>query len=86
MQEEGVFNADETHFQIDKKNEHKFDMRGDENIIFADFVSGEEGMKMMLLLGGRACAEMGLPMMILKNASLSYPLRSISDTVPGACS
>lgn len=42
-------------------------------------------MKMMLLLGGVTRAEMGLPMMIFKKHSWSYPIRGVHDTFPGAC-
>ena len=58
-------------------------MKGDCNVRFADVVSGDEGMTMMVLLGGCPEAHMGLPMLVFKNGNRSYPIRAVPDNVPG---
>ena len=83
LHEEDVYNADETHFKIDTNDGRTLAMRGDEEVRFADVVSGDDGMTMMLLLGGCPQAEMGLPLIVFKNDNSSYPIRGVADDVPG---
>lgn len=85
LKEDNVFNADETHFKLDTNDGRTLAMRGDENIKFADIVSGNEGMTLMLTLGGGSKARMEVPMLIFKNSNSSYPIRGLEDRVPGVC-
>lgn len=85
IHEENVFNADETHFKIDTNDGKTLAMRGDEHIRFSDVVSGDDGMTMMLLLGGCPAAHMGMPFIVFKNGNSSYPIRGVADDVPGVC-
>ena len=50
--EECVFNVDETHFVIDTNDEHTLAQEGKETVKFAQVVSGDERMTLMVMLGG----------------------------------
>lgn len=52
LDEECVFNADETHFYVNLDDGHTLAMKGDTAIKYSDVVSGDMGMKMMVMLGG----------------------------------
>lgn len=85
LNEEDSYNADETHFKLDTNDGRTLAMKGDESVRFADIVSGEDGMTMMLLLGGCPAAEMGLTLLVFKNGKYSYPIRGVPHDVPGVC-
>lgn len=80
-----VYNADETHFVVDLNDGRTLAMKGDKDVKFADVVSGDVGMTMMVLLGGGATAHLGLPFMIFQNKLGSYPIQGVPDNVPGVC-
>lgn len=83
IHEDDVSNADETQFQIDLNDGRTLEMRGDHNIRFADVVSGDQGMTMMLLIGGGSRAEFGITMIIFKNDGCYYQIRGTPDNVLG---
>ena len=81
--EDCVFNADETHFVIDTHDGHTLAMKGDETVKFAQVVSGDEGMKMMVMLGGCHRSHLEVPMIVFQNKTCSYPIRGLHDDYPG---
>lgn len=83
LREEDIFNSDETHFIIHLHNNRTLSKRGDTEIKYADVVSGDDGMTMMVTLGGGCDGHMGVPMIIFKNAFRSYPIRGLCDDIPG---
>lgn len=83
LNEEDIFNSDETHFVIYLHRNHTLAKRGEKEIKYADVLSGGDGMTMMVTLGGGSDGTMDVPLMILKNVSRSYPIRGLSDDVPG---
>lgn len=83
LHEQDLFNADETHCVIHLHNSRTLAKRGESEVKYADVVSGDEGMTLMVLLGGGCNAQMGVPMIIFKNASRSYPIRGVQDDTPG---
>ncbi len=76
---------DETHFVINVDNERTLGVRGDNNVKYADVVSGGEGMTMMVCLTGGATSYMQAPMLIFANKSCSYPIATVPNKVPGVC-
>jgi hypothetical protein len=82
--DENLFeNADETHFVINMDNEKTLGFRGDNNVKYADVVSGGMGMTMLVRLTGGPGAIICAPFMILQNASGSYPIRGVPENFPG---
>lgn len=55
LKEEDVFNADETHFVINMDNHKTLALKGDEHVKYADVVSCDVGITMMVRWQGRNC-------------------------------
>lgn len=85
LNEDTIENADETHFVFNMDNGRTVGMRGDEHVKYADVVSGDEGITMMVRVTGGARAAIQTPMLVFKNDNSSYPIRGVPDTVPGVC-
>jgi len=83
LKEEDVFNAGETHFVIDQHNDKTLGRRGDDEVKYADVVSGDEGMTMMVLIAGGPQATICPPFLIFKNPNSFYPIRGVPDVAPG---
>lgn len=83
--EDNVFNADETHFVVDLHDCRTLAMKGDTEVKFADVVSGDVGMTMMIMLGGGSRARLEIPFMIFQNERCSYPIQGVPDNVTGVC-
>jgi hypothetical protein len=77
---------DETHFVINVDNGRTLGVRGDNDVKYADVVSGGEGMTMMVCLTGGVTSYIQAPMLIFTNKSSSYPTATVPDNVPGVCS
>ncbi|KAL3691653.1 hypothetical protein R1sor_005304 [Riccia sorocarpa] len=75
-------NADETHFVINMDNSHTLGFRGDENVKYADVVSGRVSMTMVVKVTGGRSARISSPFMIFQNDQCSYPIRGVPDNVP----
>lgn len=78
-----MFNADETHFVIAQKDGPTLAMKVYEDVSFAYVVSGDDGLIMMLMLGGGCYASIQSPVLISKNSSRSYPIQGCHDNLPG---
>ncbi|KAL3676680.1 hypothetical protein R1sor_026628 [Riccia sorocarpa] len=76
-------NADETYFVINMDNGHTLGFRGDENVKYADVVSGGVSMTMVVKVTGGRSARISSPFMIFQNDQCSYPIRGVPDNVPG---
>lgn len=85
LDEECIFNADETHFCINLDDGHTLAMKGDKEVKYSDVVSGDMGMTMMVTLGGGSKPRFEIPMMIFQNDRCSHPIQGVPDTVPGVC-
>lgn len=57
---------------------------GDEDVKYADVVSGGEGMTMVLKMTGGPTGMIQPPMLIFRNAARSYPIKGVPDNVTGA--
>lgn len=79
------FNADETHVVFEKITAKTLEMKEDENVKFADVVSGGEGMTMMVKISGACDAQIRPPFLIFQNVASSYPILGCPDDVSGAC-
>ena len=61
-------------------------MREDNDVKYADVVSGGQGMTMMVCITGGPSALIQAPMMILTNTNrTSYPIMQVPDNLPGVC-
>lgn len=85
LDEDCLFNADETHFSVNLDDGHTLAMKGDKNVKYSDVVSGDMGMTMMVMLGGGSKPRFEIPMIIFQNYRCSYPIQGIADNVPGVC-
>ena len=83
IDENDVKNADETHFVIDMDNGSTLGFTGDEEVKYADVVSGGEGMNMLVRLSGGRDATIEPPFMVFKNKDRNYPMRGTADNIPG---
>lgn len=83
LDEDVVENVDETHFVINMDNGKTLGFRGDENVKYADVVSGGIGMTMVVRITGGPLARIEVPMIIFQNDNCSYPIRGLEDAVPG---
>ena len=78
-----VENVDETHFIINMDNGKTLGFRGDNDVKYADVVSGGVGMTMVVRLTGGPSSKICAPFMIFQNDNSSYPIRGVPDNVPG---
>jgi hypothetical protein len=85
IDEEMVENWDETHFVINMDTGKTLGFRGDNDVKYADVVSGGMGMTMVVRLTGGPYAEICTPLMIFQNQQCSYPINGVPDNVPGVC-
>ena len=83
LNEDLVFNMDETHFVVNMDDKKTLALKGDTEIKYADVVSGDEGISMVLRMSGGEHSRLTCPMLIFKNKSRSYPIRNVPDDVPG---
>jgi hypothetical protein len=83
IDEEMVENWDETHFVINMDNGKTLGFRGDNDVKYADVMSGGMGMTMVVRLTGGLYAEICTPLMIFQNQQCSYPINGVTDNVPG---
>ncbi|KAH9530592.1 hypothetical protein CY35_20G010900 [Sphagnum magellanicum] len=80
-----VENIDETHCKVNLDNDKTLGFRGDNDVKYADVVSGGMGMTLMIRLTGGPHARIYNPCVIFQNASESYPIRRVPNDVPGVC-
>ena len=59
--------------------------RGAEEFKYADVVSGDEGMNMMVRITSGRHARVESPMLVFQNQISSYPIRNVPDNVAGVC-
>lgn len=78
-----VENVDETHSVINMDNGKTLGFQGDENVKYADVVSGGIGMTMVVCITGGPLARIEVPMIIFQNDNCSYPIRDLEDAIPG---
>lgn len=57
--------------------------RGDNDVKYADVVSGGMGMTMVVRLTGGPGSTICPPFMIFQNPNCSYPIRGVPDDIPG---
>ena len=74
-----VENADETHFVIDMDNGRTLGFSGQEEVKYADAVSGGEEMTMVVRISSGRDAKIEA----FKNANRSYPIRGVPDDICG---
>ncbi len=83
LDEDLVENIDGTRFVINMDNGRTLCFAGDDNVKYADVVSGGEGIAMIVRLTGGQRAQIETPFLIFVNKSRNYPLRNLPDDVTG---
>lgn len=83
LNEDLVENLDETHFIVNMDNGKTLGFRGDDNVKYADVVSGGVGMTMVVRIRGGRHAAIEPAFMIFQNANRNYPINGIPDDIPG---
>ena len=83
FKEDCMANMDETRFIINMDNCRTLGFRGDDNVKYADVVSGTTGMTMVVLLSGGTRSNICPPCMIFINKDSNYPIRGVPDDVTG---
>ncbi|KAL3692456.1 hypothetical protein R1sor_006107 [Riccia sorocarpa] len=78
-------NLDETHFCVNMDNGRTLSFRGDEQISYADVVSGSICIRMVVKVTRGPAARICRPFMIFKKHDSTYAIRAVTDTVPGVC-
>lgn len=58
---------------------------GDGYVKFAGVVSGNNGMTMMVMMGGCSDAQLSILMLVFQKNSRRFPIRGNPDNVPGLC-
>ena len=76
LDENTVENVDETHFIINMDNGRTLGFRGDDNVKYADVVSGGVGMTMVVRLTGGPHAAICPPFMIFRTQSVVFLMMS----------
>ncbi|KAL0241661.1 hypothetical protein GEMRC1_006896 [Eukaryota sp. GEM-RC1] len=82
LDEDYVYNFDETHFIIDMVNKRTLGVRGEDQVSFADVVSGTEGFTVVVKIRGGSRAKVTAPFLIFKNQLCSYPIKGTKDDDP----
>lgn len=86
LDEDTVENAEETHFLFNMDNGKTLEIRGEQEVLYADFVSFEDPITMMVwLTGGKKNASIQPPIIVFQNSSLFYPILGVPNNVPGVC-
>lgn len=78
-----IENGDETHFMMKMDDGRTLRICGDEQVKYADVLSGGDGMTMLVRITGGEKSLIANPLMILKNKDCNYPIRSVEDNVNG---
>jgi hypothetical protein len=85
LDENLVENINETHCKVNLDNSKTQGFRGDNDVKYADVVSGGMGMTLMIQLTGRPHVRICNPCVIFQNAIESYPILGVPNDVPGVC-
>lgn len=83
--EESFYIADETNFVVDIKDGRNLDIKGDIEVKLSDVVSGDVGMKIMVMIGRGSKAHLEIPFIIFQKERRSYNIQGVQDIVPGVC-
>lgn len=80
--EEDMLNSDETLFVIHLHTKNFLSYRGQQEIKYAEIVSGIDGITLLVTLSGGSDAKMEPSFMILKNDKRSFTIRNVKDNIP----
>lgn len=86
VQEDDLSNGDETHFIINLDNGKTLGFCGQDDIKYADVVSGDEGFTMMVRLSGGRDAQIEPPFLVFMETDCNYPICGAPDEVAGVTS
>lgn len=78
-------NIDETHFIVNMDNKRTLGFRGDKEVKYVDMVSRGIGITMVVKVTEGVGGRISTPFLIFQNATSSYPICGVPDTVPGVC-
>jgi hypothetical protein len=78
-----IENIDETHFVVNMDNGRTLGFRGDTTMKYADVVSGDDSMTMVIRISGGRRSVIEAPMLIFTNGNSRYPIQGLDDNIPG---
>lgn len=84
LDENLIENMDETHFVMNVDNGRNLGIRGDNDVKYANVVSGGECIIMMIRITGGVSSHIEAPKIIFMNKNRSYLIQGLSDDVLGA--
>lgn len=82
LKKEEIFNSDETSFILHLHNKQTLSKNGGTEMKYANLVSGDDSMTLMIALGGGCGCHIKVPMIIFENVFRSYPIRELCDDIP----
>ncbi|KAL2643484.1 hypothetical protein R1flu_011071 [Riccia fluitans] len=85
LDENLIENMDNMHFMINMDNGKTLGFRGNEEVKYADVISGGVGMTMVVKITGGPNAKIGVPFMIFKNKDETHPIRRVPDDRTDVC-
>lgn len=83
LDEDVVFNADETNFVFDMANGRPLAHMGYRNVNYSVVVSGKSGMTMVVMLSGCRPAFLQSPFLAFQNPTTNYPITGVLENVVG---
>lgn len=81
--EKDLENADETHFIFDMENLRKLGIAGENEVKYADLVSGVEEIIVLIRVSAGRNGTIHPLFLIFMNKDINYPIRGTPYTVPG---
>ena len=78
-------NVDETHFVVNLDNGHTLGFKRDTTMKYAEVVSGENSMIIVIKNFGGQRSMMKIPMLIFTNPSSNYPIPGLEDNILRIC-
>lgn len=82
LDENSVYNMDETHLVFDMDNGYCLGTIGTTAVTYQDVVGGGEGMTLVIKIRGGVNACLEPLMVVFQNPNSSYPIRGVPD-IPG---
>ena len=79
LDENNIGNADETHFPITVDNHRTLGRCGENEVKYADVVSGSEGVTMMVRISEGSDAIFENAFLAFQNKHRSYPIQGVAD-------
>ena len=78
-------NIDEAHFVVNINNGRTLGFRSDITVSYAEVVSDEDSMRMVIRISGGQRLMIEVSMLIFTNSNGNYLICGLDDNIPGVC-